>query len=313
MRRPAQVSPDLLPRRVVDAHHHLWNLETGRYPWLQGPRQDKEDTTGIGPFQHNYLPADLLADVGPVPLVSSVHVEAAWDADSATEETRWLAAVAHQHGFPQAIVAGIQLERPDAADLLEQHLAAAPVRGVRQMLDWDPRPGATVQPPRLMEDPAWLHGLSLLAPRGLSFDLQVLPQQLAQAADVAARFPETAFVLNHGGYHAQRDDETERAWRAGIARLALLPNVTVKSSGYDAVDPTWEPAAFRDYLRALVEEFGPSRVMFASNFPIDRRTIGYADLVAMCAWALDDLSEDELDAYFARNAARTYRIRGLQQ
>ena len=23
--------------KIIDAHHHLWDLETNRYPWLQTP------------------------------------------------------------------------------------------------------------------------------------------------------------------------------------------------------------------------------------------------------------------------------------
>jgi predicted TIM-barrel fold metal-dependent hydrolase len=297
-----------LPARVVDAHHHLWDLDHGRYPWLQGPRQDPSDPSGIGPFQKTYLLSDLLADAQPVRLIGSVHVEAAWDAASPTEETRWLAGVVAEHGLPQALVAHVALEQDDAESVLDEHLALAPIRGVRQMLDFDPRPGAEVQPPTLLGDAQWRRGLALLAPRGLTFDLQVLPRQLTQAAELAAQFPETTFVLNHGGYHVSRREETERVWRAGIAAVAQMPNVSVKTSGYDVVDPSWRRDGFRDYLRRLLDAFGPSRIMFASNFPIDRRTISYVDLVAACVGAFSDLTDAERDAYFAINAARTYRI-----
>ena len=297
-----------MPPRVVDAHHHLWDFERGAYPWLQGPAQDPDDPSGLGPLQRTYLVPDLLADAGAVPLVASVHVEAAWHPDSQVEETRWLHHVAHRDGFPHAYVAGVQLEKPDAGDVLDAHLEIVPIRGVRQMLDWDPRPGATAQPPTLLSDPVWRRGLRLLAERGLSFELQVLPEQLEQATEIVAAHPQTLFVLNHGGLHVPRSAATEAAWRHGITRLAQYPNVVVKSSGYDAVDPTWEPGAFRDYLRTLLEVFGVERVLFASNFPFDRRTISYEDLVRLSAWALADLAEAQRDAYFAGNAIRVYQL-----
>lgn len=295
------------PPRVVDAHHHLWDLGTGRYPWLQGPRQSPDDLSGIGPFQRTYRVGDLLAAAAGVPLIASVHVEAAWDADSPTQETRWLQSVAGDTGFPQAIVAAAHLEDPHAARILDEHLASENVRGVRQMLDWDPRPGAA-QPPKLLGDPDWVAGLALLAPRNLSFDLQVLPNQLGAAARVVRRYPDTVFILDHGGYHMARDPAAECTWRAGIQLLAACPNVCVKTSGYDAVDRSWAPAGFRMFIRTLVEAFGPDRTMFASNFPIDARGIHFPQLVALCRWALDDLTKEERDAFFAATAAQIYRL-----
>lgn len=297
-----------MPPRVVDAHHHLWDFGNGAYPWLQGPAQDPDDPSGLGPLQRTYLVPDLLDDAGAVPLVASVHVEAAWHPDSQVEETRWLHHVGHRDGFPHAYVAGVQLEKPDAAEVLDAHLEIAPIRGVRQMLDWDPRPGATVQPPTLLTDPAWRRGLGLLAGRGLSFELQVLPEQLEQATEIVAAHPQTLFVLNHGGLHVPRSTAAEAAWRHGIAHLARYPNVVVKSSGYDAVDPTWEPEGFRDYLRTLVEVFGIERVLFASNFPFDRRTTSYEDLVRLSVWALADFTDAQRDGYFAANAIRVYQL-----
>jgi len=67
----------MLKRVVVDAHHHLWDLSSGRYPWLQ---QDyNEQTFFLGDYralQQNFLPADyrrVSADCG---VVATVHVEA---------------------------------------------------------------------------------------------------------------------------------------------------------------------------------------------------------------------------------------------
>jgi len=296
------------PVRVVDGHHHLWNLETGSYPWLQGPRQPHEDSSGIGPFQHTYLVPDLLSDAAGVSLVASVHVEAAWDSASPVAETRWLQSVADVVGFPHAIIAAVRLEEPGAADILDQHLSAPNVRGVRQMLDWDPRPGAA-QPPTLMANPDWLAGLALLAPRGLSFDLQVTPDQLTEAAEVVRAFPDTTFVLNHGGYHVARDPHVERVWREGIGLLAACENACVKTSGYDTVDPSWQPDGFRAFMHVLVEAFGADRTMFASNYPVDGRTIAYRRLVDLCSWALADLTPEQRDSYFAGTAARVYRLK----
>ena len=65
--------------RLADSHHHLWDLSANRYPWWQGEPEDPADPSGVGMLQRNYLVADLLADTAGLPLIASVHVEAAHD------------------------------------------------------------------------------------------------------------------------------------------------------------------------------------------------------------------------------------------
>jgi predicted TIM-barrel fold metal-dependent hydrolase len=294
-------------RRVVDAHHHLWDFSAVRYPWLQGPKEDPTDPQGVGMLQRDYTVPDLLSDARGVPLVASVHVEAAADRADALRETAWLQSVADRHGFPHAIVPSVVLEADDVADVLAGHLQQPNVRGVRQMLDRDPATGAPAET-TLMQNPAWLRGLARLAPLQLSFDLQVLPSQLPVAARVAADHGELTFVLNHGGYHVPASPEARAHWRAGVRLLGELPNVVVKASGYDTVDPNWPQDGVDDFLAVLLDAFGVDRVLFGSNFPVDGRTIAYPRLVETTARALHALDDDERDRVFCSNAIRTYRL-----
>jgi predicted TIM-barrel fold metal-dependent hydrolase len=177
------------------------------------------------------------------------------------------------------------------------------------MLDRNPVSGASEET-ALLEDSKWRRGFALLAPLALSFDLQVLPSQLAAAARLAADFHETTFVLNHGGYHIRASPEQRELWRTGIALLARQPNVVVKLSGYDAVDPTWAIGGYTEFVWTLLETFGVDRVLFGSNFPVDRRTITYAALVDATLALTQQLTADERDRLFYRNTVRTYRING---
>jgi predicted TIM-barrel fold metal-dependent hydrolase len=191
--------------------------------------------------------------------------------------------------------------------VLAAHRDHAAVRGIRQMLDRNPDSGASGQT-RLMGDRAWRHGLGLLAPLGLSFDLQVLPSQLDEAARLAADFEETVFILNHGGYHVPASQEQRQLWRTGIGLLARQPNVVVKASGYDAVDPTWAMSGYTEFVTTLLETFGIDRVLFGSNFPVDRRTITYRALVDATLTVTQQLTADERDRLFCRNTVNIYRI-----
>jgi predicted TIM-barrel fold metal-dependent hydrolase len=292
--------------RLVDAHHHLWDLAINRYPWLQGPPAPG-GASGVGKLQRNYVVADFLADAAGLPLAASVHVEAAFDPGDPVRETRWLQDVADRDGFPDAIVAAARLEQPGVRRVLSAHCESPNVRGIRQMLDRDLHTGMTAETP-LLDDASWRAGLQLLGEMGLSFDLQILPSQLEASAGLADDFAGTVFLLNHGGYHVPRSALAERDWRRGIKALADCPNVAVKVSGYDAVDPTWAPSGNEDFVLSLVEAFGTDRSMFASNFPVDGRTITYVDLVALTSWALRDHAADDRDRFFFANAERYYRL-----
>ena len=61
-------------RHIVDAHHHLWDLEACHYPWLmaRGVKRFFGDPT---PIQKNYLVADLRRDAADYALDGSVHVQ----------------------------------------------------------------------------------------------------------------------------------------------------------------------------------------------------------------------------------------------
>jgi predicted TIM-barrel fold metal-dependent hydrolase len=292
----------MMPARVVDAHHHLWDLSAGRYPGLSGPRESQSDPLGKGSLQRDYLLSDYLADAARVPLVGSVHVEAAHDPSAPVEETRWLDRETSSSDLPIAIVAHARLEAPELGELLDAHQRSGRVVGIRQMLDWQ---GGRQRPSDLLADARWLAGLRLLPPRHLSFDLQVVPSQLTEAARVAADNPDVCFVLDHGGYHLAG---AESEWRRGLARIARESNVKVKVSGYQTVDPHHRDPGFRDFVRSCVDAFGPSRSMFASNFPFDGRSIDMHSLVERVAASLPELTPAEADEFWAGTAARTYRL-----
>lgn len=175
------------------------------------------------------------------------------------------------------------------------------------MLDRDPVSG-TSRDTALMDDPKWRRGFAQLAQLGLSFDLQVLPSQLDVAARLAANFGDIVFVLNHGGYHVPASARQRELWRRGVALLARQPNVVVKLSGYGAVDPSWAEDGYADYAHTLLDAFGTDRVLFGSNFPVDRRTISYPALVEATVRVTKELTADEHDRFFYRNTARTYHF-----
>ena len=67
-------------------------------------------------------------------------------------------------------------------------------------------------------------------------------------------------------------------------------------------------AATGRYHRHAIEVFGPSRCMFESNFPVDKRSCSYHVLWNAFKKIAADLSEAERADLFHDTAARTYRL-----
>ena len=54
--------------------------------------------------------------------------------------------------------------------------------------------------------------------------------------------------------------------------------------------------------------FGVERAMFATNFPVAGLRIGYGELVGAMSRMLRDMSPDQRDGFFWRNAKAFYRL-----
>jgi predicted TIM-barrel fold metal-dependent hydrolase len=307
---------------VVDAHHHLWDLGANYYPWLT----DRVTVRVAGDYaaiRKDYLVSDFLADADSLGeagmrLVGSVHVQAEHDHADPVRETRWLQGVADDpasRGVPQGIVAYADLAQAEGevVGVLEGHAAAsANLRGVRQMAH-----EALVDPaqprPSLLDDAVWRRNVGLLTRFGLSFDLQVYPQQMAQAAGLVREHSEVQFVLCHTGLPAEAVRKGPRSeaftqWRDGISLLAELPNVAIKLSGFGMFDREWSAPTVRPFVVAAIERFGPSRCMFASNFPVDSMACSYVTLWSRFEALTRSFSASERAALFGGTARRVYRV-----
>ena len=297
--------------QVVDPHVHFWDLDTHHYPWLANPGVSFVGDARV--LKHNYLPADLLRDAGEIDVLKVVHVEANHDPADPVEETRWLQSLAKQEGqargLPNGIVAAVDLSAESAAATLAAHAAFPNLRGIRQILNRHPDPLYNYVGRDYLRDATWRRNFALLARFGLSFDLQLYPSQMEEAAALARAHPEIQLVVNHAGMFVDRDSVAGyRAWRDGMRGLADCPNVAVKISGLAMFDHAWTVESLRPYVLQTIDTFGGERAMFASNFPVDRQFGSYGDLWHAYAAIVSGASASEQRALFVSNAERIYRI-----
>lgn len=290
-----------------------------------------------------YLPATYAADalgvaeVTGVPVDSVVHVQAGWHGDP-VDETRWVQSLPFgQAGAPAlgAVVAEVDPRHPRTAELLDRHAAASDrLRGIRCMGAWHPDPKVMrfTDEEGLLGSAAFLRGFAAIAERGLSFDAFVYADQLGDVAALAAEYPDTTIVLDHyappvgwlgpmgrsTGRTRQERDRILGVWREGIERVAGHPNVVAKHSGLafpmlGMPTARWSRQQVVDTLASLVvpttELFGAKRLVFGSNYPMDKSIADLPDLVGGLLDLLAPYGEDVLRGTFRDNALRVYGIR----
>lgn len=277
----------------IDTHVHFWDRAQLPYPWLD------EFPAITGP----HTPAHLQREAGAEFPSRIVFVQAAGDATRWLDEVHWIESLA----VDEPSIAGIVAYAPMDADgtttaALTELARHRLVRGVRHNIQ-----GAS--DPDFCTRDAFVAGVSELPAHNLSFDLCCKHHQLASVIELVRRCPRTSFILDHIGKPDIRAGLLD-PWREHIRQLARLPNVVCKLSGLvtEADPATWQPAQLRPYVGHLLTTFGPTRLLFGSDWPVVKLGATYLHWLETVRTLLAPLTANEINAIFYDNARRIYRL-----
>ena len=323
----SSLEPDL---PICDPHHHFWDFRAARIPYQR------------------YLLHELAADITSGHNVrSTVFVEArSMYRAYGPEEMRPVGEVEFVQGLAAASANGLygpgraaatiighaNLNLGDQVEPVLQALQAASpnrFRGIRHSVTWDAEVANTAAHNAQGQLGAdnFRAGARLLAKMGLSLEGWLYFRQLTELADFAKAVPDLTIILNHvgglirEGIYANRDDEILPIWRSGIAAVAACPNVVIKlggmgmpANGFDWHTRT-QPIGSEElaesmapFMNYCIEQFGPERCMFESNFPVDKVSYSYNIMYNAFKRLSKDYSATERAAMFHDTAARVYKI-----
>ena len=279
--------------RIVDAHHHLWDLGVRDQDWITG--------AALAPLRRDFL----LDDYQPLAEQNGVGASVVVQTVTVPGETPELLALAATSDLIAGVVGWADLTAPGLTDRIAE-LTALPggdkLVGLRHQVQSEP-------------DPQWLtradvlRGLAAVAGAGLVYDLVITPGQLGAAAQAAAAVPDLLFVLDHLGKPAIASGSAQ-PWERDLRRLAALPNTAcqaVRPGDRGRLDPLAgrRPASLRrGRPRRLRAGPGDVRLRLAGLHPgreLRRGPPAARDLT----W---DLSVAEREAIFAGTASRVYRL-----
>ena len=317
---------------ICDPHHHFWDFRTQRIPYQRYLLHELVADVGSG---HNIRStvfvearamyrADGPAEMRPVGEVEFVQGLAAASASGLYGPCRAAA----------GIVGNANLHLGERVEPVLAALQAASTnrfRGIRHSVTWDPNPevdnvAALNREGQLATD-EFRAGARVLARMGFSLEGWLYFHQLPELADFARAIPELPIILNHigglmrTGPYANRDDEVMPLWRSGISQVAACPNVTIKLGGIGMPRTgfDWhareEPIGSEELGEAMapllsycIEQFGPDRCMFESNYPVDKVSYSYNVMWNAFKRLSKGYSAGERADMFHDTAARVYRL-----
>ncbi len=274
----------------VDAHQHFWQIARGDYGWL-----NEKDVPAL---YRDYGPDDLATHLAACGIDKTILVQAA----QTLAETRFLLSLAHKAPFIGGVVGWADLAAPDAPDAIAALAGDKALKGLRPMLQGLPDDDWILKPQLV---PA----LRAMRALGLRFDVLVFPRHLPHAAKFFARHPDLAMVIDHGAkpYIARGEIEPWRREMAAIARD--FPNVHCKLSGLATeAAADWTIENLKPYIAALLDIWGPGRLMWGSDWPVLNLASNYREWFDIARQLTAQISPADRDDIFGGTAARFYGL-----
>jgi L-fuconolactonase len=278
------------PSTWTDAHLHVWDANVLRAPWFSQAPQ----------FAGSFDFARYAAEGGVRGGV--VFVEADMAPSDRAREAQLFAEWGRASGLPWATVAGVD---PGSAEVLGEIAAvlhAGGVTGARRVLHAGDIPFTTEQ---------FRVGLHRLGSHRLGFDFCVRWTDLAAVEGVVASIEATNYVLDHLGNPPIKSgwSSPERSeWQRLVARVAACERVSVKwSAMFENAGRAISAAEARPWVEWCLACFGPTRVMWGSNWPVCFAGATLSQWIEASAEIAGELSLDEQAAILGLNAQHTYR------
>lgn len=288
--------------KIVDSHHHFWDLSMKKHPWLCDRPLIKFRYGNYEKICKNFLVKDFKNVSKNFNVSKTIHMEAEWDTQNPFGEIQWLQSLYDQFGFPNAAVGQIWLHHENSNILLKKYAQSLIVKSVRQKPNYDDNSKEIVK----LSDESFLRGYKNLEKYKLHYDLQIPWKYLTEAFNLSSLFPKTIIILNHAGLPYDRSKLGIQKWKEAISLFSQRPNVAVKISGIGVPNQKWNKKNNEVIVNFLIEKFGVERCMFGSNFPVDSLCATYDQIVETLFECTQSLSMEEHANIFYSNAIKYY-------
>lgn len=278
---------------LIDTHQHLILRDELGYGWTADIPELAGDFT-----RADY--ADLVVGRG---VIGTVFMESGVDETDYQAEARLVAGMIGQGGDLPMLgqIAACRPETDAGFDAWLEECGDLGVVGFRRLMQ--------TMPDGMSQSETYRANIRKIGGAGLPVDLCCAAAQLDIAGDLVRACPDVAFILDHCGSNNMQAGEFD-AWRDGMARLAELPNLHVKFSGFSAYVPG--DAGPEGPLKAVADTviglFCPARLIWGGDWPVVDLGPGLPGWIDLSQTFLADLSGDEQAQIGHANARRFYNL-----
>jgi L-fuconolactonase len=275
----------------IDAHQHYWSLAHSDHGWLRPVPE-------LAAIYRDFAPCDLHPLLDAANVGGTVLVQAA---PSESETWRLLEIARHPAHRVLGVVGWCDLLAPDAVARVRRLADEPLLKGLRPMLQ-------DIADPRWILNPQLAPAMDAMVRADLAFDALVKPVHLAPLLEFLLRHPALRVVIDHGAKPAIAA-RAFQPWADDIARIARQTQAWCKLSGLPNEAGVGAAASdMRPYVDHLLAEFGPTRLIWGSDWPVLTLACSYAQwFEASQAW-LACLAADAQALVMQGNARAFYRL-----
>lgn len=274
---------------IIDTHHHFWNYNPVEYDWI-------DDEMAV--IRKSFLPEQLKSTLAQTDVSGVISVQAR----QFLEETDWLLKMAAENDFIKGIVGWVPLVSNNIDEILEKYAANKWFKGVRHVIQGEADPEFVLRKDFNL-------GISLLKKYDLVYDILITEHQIPNTIRFVDQHPDQQFVLDHIAKPKIKTNEI-KAWSENLNELARRENVSCKISGMvtEAEYKNWTEGQLQPYFDVVLEAFGPSRLMFGSDWPVCLVATEYQNWLNLVKKVVAKYSIQEQEQIYFKNAISIYQI-----
>jgi len=272
----------------IDAHQHFWKYNPVRDAWI---------TEEMSVIQKDFLPDDLQ----PILLKNNIEGCVAIQAAQSEEETEFLLGLAYQNPFIKGVVGWVNLRNPNLNEHLSWFSQFKVLKGFRHIVQGEPV--------GFLSDKNFIRGINELSNHHFTYDILVYPHQLHETIEFIAQCPNQKFVIDHLAKPYIKAGKIED-WKRAISLCASFENVSCKISGMvtEADWKNWKAEDFSPYLDVVMDQFGPNRLIYGSDWPVCLLAASYEQQLNLIENYIAKLSDSEKTLIMGENANHFYNL-----
>jgi L-fuconolactonase len=279
-----------MPHEIIDSHFHLWNLARQDYWWFREMPALNRDF-----MQSDYEPLRLAARIYKSIIVQALETPT---------ETDFMLDLSAKHDWIKGVIGWTDFEAENSSDAIAKLARHEKFLGFR---NW-----AVGKP-----DDDWLssekldRSFSTLVDMDLTYDALVGPQNLSALTKRLQKNPKLKLCINHCAYPLpewQVGGQEEMLWKMQLEKLSDLGAV-IKFSGFGhRTNGIWETAPYDRFVNFVLECFGPSKVIWGSNWPTVVKECSFDDWLMACQNWTSQMTTEDCASIFGKVAQSFYRL-----